>query len=117
MAARAREPLGRMPQSGCQDPSRDSAAGRQPEDRDLRRHGACRQQLARVRGIEAAERSVEQDEIGYMTGSFDDRLERRPRPRHSQARGEQLLGALGECPRVGIRDEDMSGTRRHGAGS
>ena len=109
--------LRRLPQSGSEDPSRDPAAGGQPEDRNLRRHRARRQQLARVGGIEPAERSVEQNEIGYMTGSFDDRLERRPRPRHPQAGGEQLLGALGKCPRVGIGDKDVGGGRRDGTAS
>ena len=42
-----------------------------------------------------------------MTGSFDDRLERRPRLRHLEAGGEELLGARRERPRVGVGDEHV----------
>ncbi len=80
---------------------------------DSRKIGMCAVtgQVARSRKrvgyVQLAEQTVEQDEIGYMTGSLDDRLERRPRSRHLQAGSQELLGARRERARIGVGDEHV----------
>ena len=103
--------LSGLAERGGEHAPRHPAAWRQPENRDVCGDGAGRQEPKRVGRVQVAKQTVEQNEIGYMTGSFHDRFERRARQRHFEASGEELLCARRERPRIGVGDEDVGRLR------